>query len=136
MGFQLNFSRFTVYDAGKAGINIPVTTKMPDVSVTFDAKLDTGATDCIFERRIGEELKIEIESGEPIRISTATGFFTAYGHELTLSVLDYDFDAYVFFAEDENFDRNVLGRHGFLDQTIIGLIDYEGKLYLNNYQEI
>ncbi len=40
------------------------------------------------------------------------------------------------FAEDENFNRNVLGRHGFLDRTVLGLVDYEGKLYLNQYGEL
>jgi hypothetical protein len=39
----------------------------------------------------------------------------------------------VYFAEDENFSRNVLGRHGWLELVTIGLIDYDGKLYLSRY---
>jgi hypothetical protein len=32
----------------------------------------------------------------------------------------------------EHFDRNVLGRHGWLDRVVL-LIDYEGKLPLSRY---
>ena len=39
------------------------------------------------------------------------------------------------FAEDEAFQRNVLGRRGFLEPVILGLVDYEGKLYLSKYGE-
>jgi hypothetical protein len=134
VSFQLTFSRSHDYDAGQAGITIPVKLKLSAQSAEFNAKLDTGATDCIFARRFGEKLNLEIESGEKIRISTATGLLTAYGHELTMSVLDFEFDAFVFFVEEEAFDRSVLGRRAFLDQMIIGLVDYEGKLYLNRYQ--
>jgi hypothetical protein len=45
------------------------------------------------------------------------------------------FIALVGFAEDEAFQRNVLGRRGFLEQVILGLVDYEGKLYLSDYNE-
>ena len=40
----------------------------------------------------------------------------------------------VFFAKDEFISRNVLGRHGFLDRLIIGINDYDGKLYLSRYE--
>lgn len=133
MSFELSFSNIWNYDAGKVGITIPITLKLSNQITTFDAKIDTGATDCIFARRFGEELGIEIESGEQIKISTATGLFKAYGHEVSLSVLDFEVDGFVFFAEDENFNRNVLGRRSFLDQFILGLVDYEGKLYLSDY---
>jgi len=33
-------------------------------------------------------------------------------------------------AADEDIDRNVLGRYGWLDRVTLGLIDYEGKRYL------
>lgn len=58
------------------------------------------------------------------------GSFLAYGHAVTLSVSDFDFDMVAYFAADESFNRNVLGRHGFLDRVLIGLDDYAGKLYL------
>ena len=42
----------------------------------------------------------------------------------------------VFFAEDENFRRNVLGRNGWLDRVVIGINDYDGKLYLSRYETL
>lgn len=47
-----------------------------------------------------------------------------------MSVHDFDFEVMVYFADDENFKRDVLGRHGFLDRVLIGLDDYAGKFYL------
>lgn len=74
-----------------------------------------------------------MEDGERVRFATATGGFWTYRHEITLGVPDNDFDAAVYFAEDESFTRNVLGRHGFLDRTVLGLVDYDGRLYLKKY---
>jgi predicted aspartyl protease len=136
MAYDLSFSDRLAYDAGKSGISIPVKLKLLNIETAVDAKLDTGATDCIFSRRFGEDLGLEIEDGERILISTANSVFTAYGHEITLSVLDYELDVLAFFAEDSAFNRDVLGRRGFLDQFAIGLIDYDGLLYLSAYGQL
>ena len=37
----------------------------------------------------------------------------------------------VYFAKDYAFNRNVLGRTGFLNRVVVGLNDYAGKLYLS-----
>jgi hypothetical protein len=42
----------------------------------------------------------------------------------------------VYFAADDSFKRDVLGRHGFLDRMLIGLDDYAGKLYLRRNNDI
>jgi len=55
--------------------------------------------------------------------------------EITLSVADFQFDTMVFFAADAELNRNVLGRLVWLDRVVLGLIDYEGKLYLSRYSE-
>lgn len=133
MEYQLNFSRLATYDAGLPGIAVAVTLSLSQEAVSFPAKLDTGATNCVFARRYGEDLGIDIESGEKVQISTATGRFFAYRHEVTLRVFDFAFDVRVCFAADESFQRNVLGRRGFLDRVNLGLVDYEGKLYLSRY---
>jgi hypothetical protein len=65
--------------------------------------------------------------------NTAAGNFEAYGHELTISVLDIETCSKVYFAKEESFTRNVLGRQGWLDRVKLGLIDYEGKLLLSEY---
>ncbi len=135
MGYLVEYSHLYEYDAGQPGISLPITLSLAGVSVITNAKLDTGSTDCIFARQYGEQLGLVIEDGYLVRISTATGMFTTFRHPVTLTVLGYCFDVGVCFAADESFQRNVLGRHGFLEQIVLGLVDYEGKLYLRSYDE-
>lgn len=136
MPFSLDFKDVVEYDVGQPGITVQISLKLDRQSIPVEAKLDTGSTDCIFSRSIGEQLGLIIEDGRDTYISTATSRFRAYLHGVTISILDYEFEAYVYFAEDENFNRNVLGRFGFLDRLILGLVDYEGKLYLNRYEDL
>jgi hypothetical protein len=133
MAYTLDFDLLHTYDPGKAGITIPVVLKLGSKAVEVEAKLDTGAAYCIFARAFGEDLGFDIESGSSLHIATPTGSFLAYGHTVTLSLLDYDFDSLVYFAADESFYRNVLGRYGCLNQIQLGIVDYEGKLFLNRY---
>ncbi len=103
--------------------------------VTLAAKLDTGAENSIFARQIGEQLGLQIENDYQQWFSTVTGSFLTFGHEVTLNIAGIEFDAQVFFAKDESFQRNVIGRYGGLDHLRIELVDYEGKLYLSRYGE-
>ena len=121
------------YDAGKPGISIDVEISSGAISVVVPTKLDTGSTRCIFARRFGEEIGLQIEDGEPQVISTPTGTFRAYGHAVSITTAEYTFDSQVLFAENEVFNQSVLGRHGWLDRVIVGIKDYDGKLYLNLY---
>lgn len=133
MSFILEFDNSIQYDAGLSGISIDVSLKLDDKKVDVAAKIDTGSTDCIFSRETGKRLGLEIEDSIAVNISTATGYFKVFQHFVTLNFLDIEFDAIVFFAENESFNRNILGRHYFLDQLKLGLIDYEGKLFLSRY---
>ena len=90
---------------------------------------------CVFPRRYGEELGFDIESGAYQRIGTVIGGFDAYGHWVRLSVLGSEYETTVYFAKDYNFNRNILGRQGWLDRVRLGLIDYDGKLYLSEYND-
>lgn len=130
---NLEFEKLINYDAGKSGISINIQLRLDGNTVNFEAKIDTGSTYCIFERVHGEKLGIEIETGLPEKIGTASGSFWAFAHQLTLVYEEYEFDVTVYFAENENFNRNVLGRHGWLDRVIVGINDYDGKLYLSRY---
>ncbi len=131
----LEFDTLHDYGTDKANIEVPVTLRFGERTVSFPAQLDTGATFCVFERGYAETLGLSEESGAPLRFSTAMGTFDAYGHMLTLETLGYLFDVTVYFAAHESFTRNVLGRRGWLDQLRLGLIEYESKLYLNRYNE-
>ena len=86
----------------------------------FPARLDTGAALCVFERGYAETLGLAVETGTPLRFSTAIGSFDAYGHMVTLETLGYSFDVTVYFAAEESFTRNVLGRRGWLDRVRLG----------------
>ncbi|MDQ3753863.1 MAG: retropepsin-like domain-containing protein [Acidobacteriota bacterium] len=119
----------------KEAIVLPVVLRAGEEAVGADAFLDTGSTLSVFRRQLAEMLGLDVEGGEPVRLSTATGGFVAYGHTLTIETLGYSFETTVHFAEHEGFARNVLGRRGWLDQLRIGLVDYEGKLYVSRYDE-
>lgn len=134
-GYQLDFDKLIEYDAGESGITVRTTLKISNKNVSFSAKIDTGSALCVFERKHGEELGFEIEKGLFQQIGTATGVFIAYGFRVGLRVENLEFDSLVYFAKDENFNRNVLGRRGWLDLIKVGLIDYEGKLYLSRYAD-
>lgn len=131
----ISFERLYEYDTLKSGITVFVEMTYGEESRRISAKIDTGAENCIFERKHGERLGVEIESGREQIFSTVSGIFTAYGHELKLSVLGIETFSKVYFAKEESFTRNVLGRQGFLDRVKFGLIDYEGKLLLSAYEE-
>lgn len=133
--YSLSFNAFHEYDPGREGITVEVLISANRQRARLHAKIDTGAQHCIFHRFHGESLGLEVEKGHPQRFHTATGQFLAYGHNVTLSVLGLEFDSMVYFAADESFPRNVLGRYGWLQQVRLGLIDYEGKLYLSSYND-
>ena len=75
------------YNSSAEGIEVPVTLGNGGQSVDLIAKLDTGAANCIFERRYAEILGINPESGRLQRFRTMTGSFAAYEHEVTLQVI-------------------------------------------------
>ncbi|MEZ5426014.1 MAG: hypothetical protein R2747_07110 [Pyrinomonadaceae bacterium] len=129
------FSKQYEYDTLKIGITVPVQLTLGDEIVFFEAKVDTGASNCIFERVHGERLGLVIESGEKQDFSTTTGNFTTFAHEMRFSVLGIETFSTVYFAESRYYTRNVLGRQGWLDRVKLGLIDYEGKLFLSEHGE-
>ena len=98
------------------------------------AKLDTGAEYCIFERKYGEMLGLDVESGRLQRFRTVAGSFAAYEHEVTIQTLGVEFPAIVFFAQDSTFTRNFLGRSGWPYRLRIGIIDYDRMLFIAAYQ--
>lgn len=134
MKYDLSFEKLVNYDTGRAGISINIELQLGVNSVIVKAKVDTGSTHCIFERIHGEKLGFDVEAGEPQWVGTSVGSFLTFGHWVTLITENFSFDSMVFFAKDETINRNVLGRHGWLDRMIVGINDYDGKLYLSRYE--
>lgn len=135
MPLTLRFATLHKYDLSESGITVLLTLLSGAESVTFEAKIDTGSSHCVFQRQLGEQLGFQIEQGIPETFGTAAGAFLAYGHEVTLLVLGLETTATVYFAADEHFTRNVLGRQGWLDRVRLGLVDYDGQLYLSLYDD-
>src|SRR5262249_31481259 len=105
MPWALSFSTLAEYDPAQPGINIPVILRLAGNEAPCLAKIDTGASNCIFRRFQGELLGLDIERGDPRDFSTATGWFRAYGHAVTLSVAGMEYDSVVFFAAREEYSR-------------------------------
>jgi hypothetical protein len=132
MPHPLNFDALHRY-ASADGIEVPTELRVGAQRVGLIARLDTGAAHCIFERRYAEELELDVESGRSERFRTMTGSFMAYEHEVTLRTLGIEFVSAVFFAEDPAFNRNFVGRSGWLDRLRVGIIDYDRLLFLSAY---
>lgn len=138
MTHQLNFKYVYRYKNTEKGIVFPLELVQGENRVVLTARLDTGASHCIFQRGFGEALGLEIESGIREDFSTVTGNFVAYGHEVSLVMLNFpelSIDTTVYFAADYNFSRDVVGRQGWLDRLKIALIDYDAKLFLTKYDD-
>lgn len=129
MSESLEFDQIYEYNTLKSGITVPVKFSLAENQVAFTAKIDTGSSHCIFERKHGQQPELEIEDGIELNFNTATGDFRAYGHELTLTILGIENVSTVYFAESDYFDRNVLGRIGWLDRVKLGLIEQEGNCF-------
>lgn len=132
--FKLEFEKEVLFNLNKTGIEVPVWLYSGEATVSFNAKIDTGASFCIFERIHGEMLGLDIESGTAERFGTNTGSFLAYGHEVRISVAEIEFDSTVFFYAEDVFKRNVLGRNGWLDKILLAIDDYNGRLYLSQHE--
>lgn len=135
MPFELSFSCREQYNSLTTGINLETTLRFGDLFINCDAKVDTGAEVCLFQRAIGEALDIPIENGIEKRLETLTGVLTAYGHEVVLEVLGLQIQTVVFFAESGEVRRNLLGRQGWLQLIRLGIVDYDSELYLSLYDE-
>jgi len=135
MAETLSFKTLFQYETRRSGITIPVRLECGGRRTEFKAKVDSGSSACIFARNYGEDLGLDIENGSPQQFETVTGGFLTYGHEVMLTTSGIDLVTTVYFAADTAFSRNVLGRQGWIDRIRLGLVDYEGKLYLSDYND-
>jgi hypothetical protein len=135
MPFQLSFAQRHQYASLDTGISIETILIRGAKEFRAEAKIDTGAEYCLFEREIGEYLGVAIESGWRRPLATLAGSFTSFGHEITLQTLGLTFHTFVYFAEGQAIKRNLLGRQGWLQLVRLAVIDYDSELYLSPYDE-
>jgi hypothetical protein len=136
MPHQLDFKSSYRYDASKSGISILIVLAVGNKDVDCDAKIDTGAEFCLFQRDVADSLELDLENGHLLIMETLTGVFKSYGHEVTLMTMDMAFNVVVYFAAEYGLSRNQLGRYGWLQQVRLGLCDYDEMLYVSAYDEM
>jgi predicted aspartyl protease len=129
----IEFSRTHSYLPAHDGISMPVILNNGAERVKLLAHVDTGASHCLFERKHGELLNLDVEAGDPMAFRTATGRVAAFGHLVTIETLGLNFESVVYFLADERINKNLLGRLGWLDRIRLGLIDHDGVLYVASY---
>lgn len=135
MAYQLSFDVRYEYDSLAKGLTLDVALGQGAIQAGCKAKIDTGSQYCLFDRELGEDLGIEIESGQRIELHTLTGSMTAFGHEITLQTLGLTFQTFVYFPLNYNLQRNLLGRQGWLQLVRLAIIDYDNELYLSPYDD-
>ena len=123
-------------DHGLTGITIPIVLSVGNKITRLLAKLDTGADRCYFRREHGEQLALNIEAGRHVTVYTAAGRFEAYGHEVTIKCFEWEIHSEVFFAQNLGFPRDVLGRHGWIQNFGLALIDHDSILHLSHYDQL
>lgn len=96
--------------------------------------VDSGGSVCLFSREIGVSLGLDIETGIPKRLDSLGGPIDSFGHEVTLETAGLTFQSIVYFAKYPNLPRNILGRHGWLRNIKLGIVDYENTMYLGRYE--
>ncbi len=133
MPYPLTFNLRYVYNSLEEGITIPAVLRLNDKTAYCDAKVDSGAQVCVFQREVGEALELDIENGRRIKLRSLGGSLIAFGHTVTLRTFDCEFDSVVYFAQDYGLPRNLLGRDGWLQKVRLAVVDYDAELYLSPY---
>ena len=123
------------YPSLPSGIEVPVELHYGNQSVRLAAKIDTGASFCMFLREYAEALGVDVESGLRQTVATLNGQFVVFGHNLGLSCLEHRTDANVYFYQDYGLGRNVLGRTGWLDRHRLGIVDHDLSIYVSPYDD-
>lgn len=132
---QLTFTQEHHYKDDDGGIPLSVTISYGAITTRVDAKVDPGASVCLFSHEEGLDLGIPIEQGVPLRLHGLAGSLDAYGHEVTLQTGDITFQSLVYFAKYPGLQRNLLGRQGWLRNLRLAVIDYDNLLYLSAYDD-
>jgi hypothetical protein len=136
MPFPLDFNIRYEYDSVRSGIFVPITLRLGGTAIPCDAGVDTGSQVYVFQRELGVSLGVEVETGHRIVLSSLGGAVVAFGHFVTLHTLGLEFDSVVYFAEDYNLPRNILGRDGWLRKLRLAVVDYDAEIYLSPYNAV
>jgi hypothetical protein len=96
--------------------------------------VDSAATFCVFGRQWADGLGLDWEVGDPMIVGTAAGTFSAYRHEVSIRLFNYEWVSWVAFAEWDTTPpspaRDVLGLTGFFDHFLVAIDDLSEIIYL------
>lgn len=123
------------YELNESGILIPVELALAARQVEVTARMDTGASDCLFDQFWAELLGLDVETGYRKTYRTVAGSFVAYGHEVSLRTLGMEWSAMIFFYAASDRMNNFVGRRGWLDRLRLGLAHYDQIVYLSPCEE-
>jgi hypothetical protein len=117
------------------GVFAPITLTTGAASTRIiEARVDSGSSFCVFGRQWADVLGLDWEAGERLMIATAAGTFQARLHEITINLMDFEWNAWVAFAEWDTMPpspaRDVLGLNGFFDHFVVAIDDWAETLYL------
>jgi hypothetical protein len=117
------------------GIFLEVDLMAPTSAIAgIRVRVDSASSFCVFGHQWAEALGLDWEAGDPITISTAAGTFSARQHEVTFRLFDFEWTAWVAFAEWDTIPpssaRDVLGLTGFFDHFLVAIDDQAEIIYL------
>ncbi len=134
-----NYKMLPNSSASRPVVQVVLSRESLDSQILF-AIIDSGADYCTFSYEIGEDLGIEIFSGENIRMTSlgSSEPVNGYLHSVEMEVITeedeppWKISTKVAFL-DRAIPRNILGRDGFFEYAKIGFVDREQTIYLSPY---
>ena len=97
---------------------IPMRVAHGDISIQYDALVDSGADFCIFDAEVAENLGIDISRGIEAQFAGVQGSSgsKAYIHQVVLEIGGWKYKAPVAFSRDLNKrSYGILGQKGFFE---------------------
>lgn len=97
---------------------IPIRVRSGDKELSYAALIDSGADFCIFDSEVGEQLGLDIHSGQKENFGgiQSAGKATAFIHEIKINIGGWDYKTKVGFSSDiAKFGYGILGQKGFFD---------------------
>lgn len=100
---------------------IPVEIKSGERRVRYEALIDSGADESIFDAQLAEILGIELKRGERRIVGGITGVEQPYYlHPVTFSVGSWEIDLKIgFMPHMPDFGYGVLGQRGFFENFVV-----------------
>lgn len=95
---------------------IPVTLRVKNASVVYEALVNSGADMCMFPAEIGELLGLDIRQGKRGSLGGVVGqSVDAYYHEIDIEIGGNVTHATAGFTEESRFDHGFLGQRGIFN---------------------